>query len=249
MAANASINLIHPYMTRCRDESLFDIFKSRKIIVATIFASIVVHAIFLVHVKGLDQHESMNQQHTYSVDIVLNKYIPESVPKQKATPIKKEIVKKPLPSPVKKTTPLPAETKSVVEEEKIEDIKNEEIVEEVIVEEQLSANQIASAPDNSALIQDEKELYLQTIAAHLEKHKYYPRSAKRRNIEGQVKVSFELMEDGNILNLHTFSGHSLLQKATSESIHSALPMPPRPESLLALSTIPIEYTMEYVLRD
>jgi protein TonB len=87
------------------------------------------------------------------------------------------------------------------------------------------------------------------VAAHLEQHKFYPRAARRRHIEGAVQVSFELLEDGNISNLQILSGHSSLQKATEESIYQALPLPARPQTLLALQSIKIEYAMRFSLRD
>ena len=248
MTTSTSINLLYTYAERNRYGELLDLLNSKKIISLCLFFSVAVHASFLVKFNGFDSSPRLNTPISRSIDIVLSKYIPEQPPEPQEVvkPVKPKKVIQPKPKPVEKKIVQPVKPEPVVEE--AEEIVEEPPVEEERVE-QVVESQPYNPPVNTALLAIEKEQYLNTIAAHLEKYKFYPRSARRRHIEGDVKVSFDLLEDGNILNLKIFSGHSALQKATSASITSALPMPPRPESLLALNTIKIEYSMQFSLHD
>ena len=250
---SASLDLLIPHTEPTLYARLLEIFQNRKIIFLCLIFSILMHVVFLIRFSGLENEHNLEKPVSHSVDIILSKYIPDQPPQilQEIIPVKPKPIEKPKPTPVEKTITKPAESQPVVEEKIIEEIP-EEITEEAIEEEQIETeqfvqNQPNNAPSDPAFLVNEKKQYLETIAAHLDKHKFYPRSARRRHIEGGVKVSFDLLPDGNILNLKVFSGHSVLQKATSNSISSSLPMPHRPENLLALNTMKIEYTMQYAL--
>ena len=112
-----------------------------------------------------------------------------------------------------------------------------------------TGQQTERSPPRLAVVDSQKQQYLQRIAAHLDRHKFYPRSARRRYIEGRVEVCFDLLENGDIADLALLSGHSSLRKATRDAIYHALPLPARPDSLRTLGTIKIEYAMQYSLQD
>jgi len=62
---------------------------------------------------------------------------------------------------------------------------------------------------------------------HLESFKFYPASARRRNIEGDVDVGFTLTHNGTadqVTVLHG-SGHAVLDHAALETVHRAQPFP------------------------
>lgn len=244
MTTSTSLNLLTPYTARNRFVALLEIIQNKKVISFCLLFSVFLHVLFFVRFGGLQSNHNVDMPISRSIDIVLNKYIPEKPPevKKKIKPVKKKIVEK--PKPIEKKVVKPIEPIPVVEEEIVE-----EVVEEPIEEQKVAQAQPLNTPPDPSILNRKKRLYLDSVAAHLDKHKFYPRSARRRHIEGSVQVSFDLLEDGNILNLKIFSGHSALQKATSESITSALPMPPRPESLLALNTMKIEYSMQFSLKD
>jgi len=70
-----------------------------------------------------------------------------------------------------------------------------------------------------------KELYLQALFTHIEAHKYYPPSARRRQLEGQVRVSFTIEPGGGVSNLKASEGHPQLEEAALQTVRSALPLP------------------------
>jgi len=246
ISTNTYTDQLMPYTVQNRYADLVEIIRHKKIISLCILFSVGLHIAFLIRVDGLENKNLMDMPVSHSVDITLTKYIPEDVPQiqQQTQPVKRKTIEK--PKPVEPKIVAPTETQPVVKEQVVEEVIEEEPLEEP-VEETIAQTQANNAPVDPALISSDKALYLESIAAHLDKHKFYPRSARRRHIEGDVKVSFDLLQDGNILNLKIMSGHSALQKATSESINSSLPMPPRPESLLTLNTMTIEYSMQFSL--
>lgn len=242
--------LINPYAVEGR-RTFIQLMQDKKVITTTLIVSILIHVAMFVRFSGLQTSFDMTKDISHSVEIVLTKYVPEKPPEieKKQTPPKPPVKKiEPKPEPVK-TLATPVK-QPLVEKTVLEDPIEEEILEEEPVEdsEPMLETQPNNVPVDPAFLISEKERYLKVLAAHLDKHKFYPRAARRRHIEGEVKVSFDLLLDGRVLNLHTFSGHPMLQKATSDSIHKAMPMPPRPESLLALNTMKIEYAMQYALK-
>jgi protein TonB len=83
-----------------------------------------------------------------------------------------------------------------------------------------------------ALIEKARQAYLRRLMAHIEAHKEYPRAARRRRIEGDVKVTFTLQPGGVVGRLQAQGGHRLLSDAASQAVERALPMPPPPETLV-----------------
>jgi len=78
---------------------------------------------------------------------------------------------------------------------------------------------------DAALIMRQRDLYLVQLLEHIEKHKFYPASARRRGLSGKVNVRFSLNSDGQISSLVIDSQYSILKIAASEAIQSSLPMP------------------------
>lgn len=72
---------------------------------------------------------------------------------------------------------------------------------------------------------DTQETYLQQLLAHIDSHKFYPRSARRRGLEGEIEVSFILLEDGSIRTLRVIGGSRELRKAAERAVLTARPMP------------------------
>lgn len=91
-----------------------------------------------------------------------------------------------------------------------------------------------------------KELYLRTLFAHIEARKYYPPSARRRHLEGQVRVSFTIDADGGVSDLKASEGHPQLEEAARQTVRSALPLP-LPAGGVTLP-FALSYRMDFRLR-
>lgn len=91
-----------------------------------------------------------------------------------------------------------------------------------------------------------KELYLRSLFAHIEAHKFYPPAARRRQLEGQVRVAFTIEPSGQISNLKVSEGHPQLEEAARQTVLGALPLP-LPAAGVTLP-FALTYRMEFRLR-
>jgi protein TonB len=165
---------------------------------------------------------------------------PETRPEPTPPPPQKEPVPKPAPRRAHQSEPvidpLPAnnETPPPVE----------------IIEEQTAASSYAEAPlDKPALeqltLEQERESYLLQLLAHIDSHKFYPRSARRRGTEGEISVAFYLRKDGSISELRVTGGSKVLRDAAKQAVQRALSLPLPPESMPLQQ--PIRFAMVYRL--
>jgi protein TonB len=85
---------------------------------------------------------------------------------------------------------------------------------------------VASAATSAAA-----ESYLARLLAHIDSHKFYPRSARRRGQEGDVHVTFYLLQDGGIRTLDISGGSRQLREAAERAVQDSLPLPLPPASI------------------
>ncbi len=133
----------------------------------------------------------------------------------KVTPPQKKPKPEIKPAPVKPQTPV----KPIPEPEKVEQ-QVEEIPEPII-------EPTPPAPDAAATAR-----YEQLLVAWLEKHKKYPRRAKRLRIEGEGMLRILIDRSGQTrqISLAQRTGNRLLDKAALEMAQRANPFPPMPQN-------------------
>ena len=85
------------------------------------------------------------------------------------------------------------------------------------------------ALDQAVLI-NEQESYLTRMLAHIDSHKFYPRKARNRGMEGEVKIAFYLHKDGSISDLQVSGASRVLRIAAKQAVQRALSLPRPPES-------------------
>jgi len=168
---------------------------------------------------------------------------PEAVaPNPKPVPVKK-------PKPVKKKQPVllaKRESKPVIEEIHKPSVPAEPV--------QLASAPAAAAPPAMAsaapaidegLIEQERQRYLAALMAHIEQHKWYPKVARRRGIQGEVKITFLLMADGSIRHVEVEKGSKVLRIAAEQAVAKAEPMPIPPAAIDC--PLPCEFSMRFAL--
>ena len=104
-----------------------------------------------------------------------------------------------------------------------------------VAEEQTAASAYTEAPvDKPALdqmaLEIERESYLLRLLVHIDSHKFYPRKARQRGMEGKINIAFYLHADGSISDLQVSGGSRLLRTAARQAVQHALSLPRPPES-------------------
>jgi protein TonB len=179
-------------------------------------------------------------------------------PLEKVRPEKTEVTKAPRKSmpapvaeamPVVQTIPEPTEVK---EEEPVEAQHESEVVEA----DEISPSYTPVAVSQAAQKVTEEELTdnvtpeeayisenIAAIMALLKKNLYYPRMARKRRIEGEVLVRFELLENGDIVNITVIeSVNDMLARAAVTTIERLEGKFPLPKERLVLN-VPIMYVL------
>lgn len=164
---------------------------------------------------------------------------PKPKPKPKKVPIP-EPEPEPIPEPEPKPAPEP-EPEPIVEPEPVPEPVAQNEPEPVIEEAPPPAPKV-----DAEKIEMEKQRYLTEVMDIIEKNKYYPRSARRRGMEGVVRVSFTILSEGNIKSLKVHEGHGILRKAAEEAVKKSLPLPEPSNTVFC--PLEIDFAMEFALR-
>ncbi|QGU32237.1 energy transducer TonB [Thermochromatium tepidum] len=90
--------------------------------------------------------------------------------------------------------------------------------------------------------------YYATLVAWLKRHRRYPESARRRQEQGTVQVTFSIDRQGRLLShrIESSSGHPVLDQEARSLLQRASPMPPIPANLAQNTltvTIPISFSL------
>ena len=244
-----TINQLSGHAFNAQQDTFMQFLQKKKLISLMLMISVILHTLLFLRYGDIS-HETSSKSTSRSLSISLTTITPEAPPEIEQKPQQKQQQK----NHQKKIQTRPELVKKVEQPaEKLITEKNLKPIEQKQEQKKQALRQAVhnpqkAAPIDPALLRSTRDEYMKILAAHIDKHKFYPRSARRRQIEGLVGVSFDLLKNGQILNLHTSSGHPALQKASMDSIRSALPMPSRPEILLALNTMKIEYSMQFQLK-
>lgn len=174
------------------------------------------------HIKKLEQKKALPK-----------KTKPKPKPKKKIIP-KKE----PLPKPEPKI--IEPQKKEIIEDDAIEEIIEEEsiVVEEPVEEIQETSNQRQARMEEEYISE-----HLQKIAQLLRDNLYYPRSARKRNIQGRVTVKFKLSTSAEAFDIQIVSSKSeVLSRAAIRTIQNLSTKFPLPPEMLILQ-VPITYSL------
>ncbi|WP_397450621.1 TonB family protein [Pseudomonas sp. NA-150] len=87
------------------------------------------------------------------------------------------------------------------------------------------------------------------LLRHLAKYKRYPEDARRRGIQGSVRLRFVVDAEGKVLSfsLASNSGNASLDRATLEMISRAQPLPKPPAESLTNGTVELVAPFNYSL--
>lgn len=159
---------------------------------------------------------------------------------------KKKIVKKPKPKPThslrKKTIPK----NEIVKKEKEQEIVEEKTTQkrsDVAPKQQVIAHKKSTV--NKEEIKAKQNIFFTKIRNRINENKSYPRTARRRGIQGSVEVRFHLCNDGNVKNIEFLSGREIFKRSIIEAIEKSFPI----EVDSSLFNFPKEFkiSVDYIL--
>ncbi len=186
--------------------------------------------------------QQLQQTHKPRV-VAVAKPVQAKPPKRKPVkPVVKKIVKKPRPAPEPE---INSEPSLELNSESSPELSSENgpVKQASATAPQLAAQiQRGKSPQPSPL----KQHYLSNLLSHIESFKYYPQSARRRGLNGEVNVSFALLDTGRITDLVISGGPLLLQRASKQAVQQAVPMPTPPAEVP--TPMQMSFVMQYQLR-
>jgi protein TonB len=236
---------------------------------SSFFISIVIHvAILFAIIFAWENFPSFKKKiQEKKVCVKLNCIIqkePKKVIKPKPKPKPKKIKPKPIKKKKPKTKPKPKVKKKVLKKKiipkktvpviKKEIIPQEPVIKEVvqpkitepkIVEEIQETPIIQESPHAKEvrLEQDYLDEHIRKITQLLEDNLYYPRSARKRGITGEVMVEFKLSTDAQAHSIKINSSKSdILSRAAIKTINNLSGEFPKPKEELILH-VPISYKL------
>jgi len=185
--------------------------------------------------------------------------------------IKKKIIKKKV---IKKVKPKKVIKKKIVKKRVVKEVKPKEIVTEPIetytpppepvyvappvVQQQPKKiyaappepvlKPVAQAPAPVAKNDYHKKAFLRNVRSKIIANKTYPKIAKRRHIEGSVKVRFDITASGDVTNIRFINGKRIFQKSIRATLERTFPMGIPPEVLGELPISDVSVVLHFNIR-
>lgn len=99
---------------------------------------------------------------------------------------------------------------------------------------------------DTAALEAKRNLFIEQMRQAIDKNKIYPNSARRRAIEGEVKMRFTLQADGSVRDIQMLLGKSIFEDSAKEAIAKSFPLHGEKE----LFSFPKEFqiTLVYTLK-
>lgn len=157
-------------------------------------------------------------------------------PKPKVEKPKKEVVKKVIPNPL--TVPV---VKEIVEPEEEPEVVYIEALKEEVIEEVLPVE----SEEEKSIAQEQQYMdeHIKKIVRLLSENLYYPRSARKRGVVGEVVVKFCLSTEATVSAVEVISSESdILSRAARKTIEDLSGEFPKPKEDLVLH-VPIHYEL------
>ncbi|ETS33382.1 energy transducer TonB [Photorhabdus temperata] len=150
---------------------------------------------------------------------------------------------KPQKEPVEDPRPKLAERGRKPETEQAAD--SSQVAGRDVVDSQAGARQAMTSQPMTGLGSDDLQGYQSALRREIEKHKRYPRRAKKMKQQGIVQVSFSLLDSGELTNpqLVRSSGADELDRAALAAIQQARSVGVKPAGLPRDHTLAIEFNL------
>jgi len=189
-------------------------------------------------VEEIPKPEEKVEKEEEAEEEVIEEEVPEPEPEEK--PVEQE------PEPIVKETPLPKQVKKVVEkplkkplEKPVKKQKKPQKKKRVHRKREISGG---GSPHYSAA---QKNHFLAMIRQKIDRAKSYPRIARKKGMQGVVRVSFTILSDGHVGKIR-ISGPRIFHKSARQAIQRAFPVDVKKAPLRLPATVNL--SLRYKLR-
>ncbi len=165
---------------------------------------------------------------------IIKEPIVEKEPEIEEEIVPEPIVEKVIPKPVVKKVKKKPEVKKKVKKKKVKKKK---------VKKKQASKKVSARKSKSS--KAKKNQFLANIRAKINKHKSYPRIAKKRRMQGSVKVKFTILRSGKVGHI-SVSGPKVFYNSARAAVKSAFPISTKNASITLPSSINI--TLRYQIR-
>jgi protein TonB len=203
-------------------------------------------------VESIDQKESVVEEIEEKVieeeteeEVVEKELVPEEIIEEKVVeeePIKElteELVPDPLPPKPEVTTEKP---KPIAEKKK--QVKKKVKKKKSVKKQKKSKSQKVKSKSGGRASAQKKNKFLATLKRKISQNKSYPRVAKKRGMQGSVKVHFTITASGSVCNI-SVQGPKIFVNATKKAVQRAFPVKPIGVSL----PLTVTFSLNYILKD
>jgi len=223
----------------------------------TITAIIYLLVVAAIYYSQTHHFVSSKESKEKVIQMSLSTFVPEvlEVPKEVVEePVVEPEVKEVIPEPiVEKVVEKPIVEKPKIEKKKPEKVKpkkkkpvkksKKKRVKKKTAKKNASKKQASAKQSKSTPAQRNK--FWSALRTKIDKHKFYPRVAKKRRMEGAVKVRFTILANGNVGHI-SLKGPKIFYKSARNAVKSAFPINTK-KSPISLPTT-INLTLHYQIR-
>jgi len=171
----------------------------------------------------------------------------EEEPVVKPEPIVKKPVKKPIIKPLKKVVKKKPVKKKIVKKKLIKKKKVQQkpkkTAKKKTAKKKVSKKQASSKQTKSSA--GKRNAFYNQLRSKIDKHKFYPRIAKKRRMEGSVKVRFTILSNGKVGKI-SVSGPKIFYKSAKNAVKSAFPL--RIKNMPISLPTTVNLTLRYQIR-
>lgn len=173
-------------------------------------------------------------------------------PEVKEEPKIEEVIPEPI---IEKVIEKPVIKKPVIEKPKVEKKKlvekpkKQRITKKTVKKKKKKTKKKASkkqaSSKHSKSTPAQRNMFWSALRTKIDRHKFYPRIAKKRRMEGSVKIRFTILANGNVSNI-SLNGPKIFYNSARKAIRSAFPISAQ-KSPISLPTT-INLTLRYEIR-
>lgn len=156
------------------------------------------------------------------------KTIEKEIHKKETKKVKKVVKKEVLPiqKPTKKE---PVEIAKKEINEKVQEQPKNEVakVEEEQVNKQESQKAISTKitkTTNNDVLKAKQDIFLANLVKRINSNKFYPHTARRRAIQGEVEMKFSLLKSGHVKDIDIVSGKHIFKRSAIKAIEKSFPV-------------------------